>query len=93
MGDVYHAACVCGYKAEDLLAGSGMAGRESDCELGRCEHCREIVSVSSNDVRHLCPSCGKKVSLIDRRDLDETAQVCPRCTTTSLQLTHVGLWD
>ena len=61
MGDVYNAFCPCGYRAEDLLAGSGMAGPESDCELGRCESCREIVSISSNDVRHRCPNCHQKI--------------------------------
>lgn len=93
MGDVYNASCTCGYKAEDLFAGSGMAGPESDCELGRCEHCREIVSISSNDVRHRCPVCHQKAALIDRRHLDESPQVCPRCTVLSLQLRHIGLWD
>jgi len=93
MGDVYEATCPCGYAAADLLAGSGMAGHESDCELGRCEHCREVVSVSSNDVRHRCPKCGRKVVLIDRRHLDETRHICPRCAEASMHLKHVGLWD
>ena len=93
MGDVYRASCACGYKAEDLLAGSGMAGPESDCEIGRCDRCREMVSVSLNDVRHRCPNCGEKATLVDRRHLDQTAHVCPRCTASSLKLAHVGLWD
>ena len=93
MGDVYLALCPCGYQADDLLVGSGMAGPESDCELGRCEHCRQIVSVNSNDVRHRCPSCGQKVALIDRRHLGEVPQVCPKCAAPSLALQHVGLWD
>lgn len=93
MGDVYNAVCQCGYTADDLLAGSGMAGPESDCELGRCEHCREVVSVSANDVRHRCPTCGRKVVLIDRRQLEKMPQVCPRCTSASMRVTHVGLWD
>ena len=93
MGDVYNAFCPCGYRAEDLFAGSGMAGPESDCELGRCDSCRELVSISSNDVRHRCPNCHQKVSLLDRRNIEETAQTCPRCTTSSLKLKHVGLWD
>ena len=93
MGDVYSALCACGYKSEDLLAGSGMSGPESDCELGRCDRCKEIVSVDSNDVRHRCPACGQRVTLIDRRHVDEATHVCPRCTTPSLHLKHVGLWD
>jgi len=35
----------------------------------------------------------QKAALIDRRDLNESPQVCPRCTVPSLQLKHVGLWD
>jgi hypothetical protein len=93
MGDVYMALCPCGYKAEDLLLGSGMAGPESDCELGRCEQCREIVSISSNDVRRRCPNCHQRVSLVDRRHLEEKTQVCPKCSAPSLHLQHVGLWD
>ena len=70
-----------------------MAGPESDCELGHCDHCREVVSVNSNDVRHRCPACHRKVALYDRRHLAEVPQVCPRCTSSSLTLMHVGLWD
>ena len=93
MGDIYKASCPCGYQVEDLFAGSGMAGAEADSELGRCEHCREIVTVSSNDVRRRCPKCHQKVFLLDRRGMDETTVMCPRCSAKSLQLHHVGLWD
>jgi Zn finger protein HypA/HybF involved in hydrogenase expression len=93
MGDIYTALCACGYRADDLFVGSGMAGSESDSEVGTCAHCREVVIVSSNDVRHLCPKCQQKVVLLDRRGMGDATFVCPGCSGKSLQLKHVGLWD
>ena len=102
MGTIFEAQCTCGYASETLLKGCGMAGHDSCRELGRCEHCREIVSVRSSNVRRRCPKCRRVVQVItmEQQKISELEPTrasanleCPRCGKSTMVLAEVGLWD
>jgi phage FluMu protein Com len=79
-----------------------MAGPDTCCDLARCDHCQEIVSIRSSSVRPPCPKCRRQVQVITielstRIDPEPIAGPlnleCPRCRSSTMVLTEVGLWD
>ena len=100
MGTMYQAECVCGYASGFLSEGCGMAGLSRD--LGRCDHCQEMVSIPALSVRRRCPKCRRKVVVLKNvnTDDDETTRAgalagleCPRCHQLTMRLEVAGVWD
>lgn len=96
MGSIFTAHCSCGYESADLFEGCGFAGSCSD--LATCEHCRKIVSIRSSSIRKRCPTCRRKVQIIEI-NTDENGnpkpglRQCPQCGKSTLELYEVGVWD
>jgi hypothetical protein len=89
----------CGYRAEQLLTGWGMAAR---MEIMRCENCRELVHVvvevdplapepwqlDLEAKRQQCPLCrGNTLALVPE------PYHCPKCGTALVVGADGGLWD
>ena len=95
MGNLYRAACPCGYEVEDLVEGYGMAG--VGYAIASCARCRAIVVAKTGETvpyaqtfEPVCPGCGDDVALIkDPGGL----KACPSCGEATLTLEPAGLWD
>ena len=101
MGDILNLTCSCGYEAEDLHVGCGLAGPDWARSLAVCSHCCEVVTIRPSR-RRTCPACRRAVVMVevpamaggggdDGSVLLETP--CPRCGEESMRVTEVGVWD
>ena len=101
MGEILHLTCSCGYEAEDLFVGCGMAGHDWQRDLAVCSHCCEVVTIRATK-RRTCPICRHAVVVVelpvmaggtgeDRSVLLDTP--CPKCGQESMRVTETGIWD
>ncbi len=102
MGTMIQATCTCGYTSDVLLEGCGMAGPHTCRELGRCDYCREVVSIIAGSVRPRCPKCRRKVVVLTSAEgagdglpnqWPSPPVGCPRCHHATMRLEMAGLWD
>jgi hypothetical protein len=101
MGEILAISCTCGYAAEDLMVGCGMAGPDWCRDLAVCSHCSEIVTIRATVKRRACPACRRTVLVVpvpvfagggdDGGVLLETP--CPRCGEEAMRVTETGVWD
>jgi hypothetical protein len=100
MGSLLQAFCPCGYRSREIFAGGGFDGGRNI--PGRCDYCREIITINPNKKRVRCTRCGRKpVALEEVIHLDEMtetigekkAYLCPKCNSTSLTFEFIGTWD
>ena len=99
MGEILSLTCSCGYEADDLFVGCGMAGPDWCRDLAACSNCREIVTIRSTRGRS-CPRCRRAVVVIqvpvlagNHRGATPLEAPCPRCSRPTMQVTETGLWD
>jgi len=100
MGEILNLTCSCGYEAEDLHVGCGMAGHDWCRELAVCSHCCEIVTIRATAKQRGCPACRRKVAVVQLPVLatggSESVLLdtpCPRCGQEAMRVTEVGIWD
>jgi ribosomal protein L37AE/L43A len=99
MGEILSVQCTCGYEADDLHVGCGLAGPDWCRDLAVCSHCCEIVTVRASKRR--CPACRRQVVVVGVPALatggtSDTVLLdtpCPRCGQEAMRVTESGIWD
>ena len=100
MGEILHLICTCGYEAEDLHVGCGMAGPDWCRDLAVCSHCCEVVTIRNTVKRQKCPLCRHAVAVVPIPALatGDTGSAlldtpCPRCGQEAMHVSQTGIWD